>query len=115
MKHRRCQDFQGHGFVLGGVVGQDNGSLGQWQDQLGSVVAEVKHMSHAYRSETSQNRLFDDVELFIEKGDRIAVLGPNGSGKSTFLRLLVGKENPDDGSAEWRELYRNAQEEPVFQ
>ena len=28
------------------------------------------------------------------------VVGPNGSGKSTFLRLLIGKEKPDEGVAE---------------
>jgi ATPase subunit of ABC transporter with duplicated ATPase domains len=68
--------------------------------RLSPEVAKIKHMSHAYRNEQSQNRLFDDVDLFIEKGDRIAVVGPNGSGKSTLLRLLVGKERPDEGSAE---------------
>jgi ATP-binding cassette, subfamily F, member 3 len=67
--------------------------------RLSPEVAQVKGMSHGYRNEVSQNRLFDNVDLFIEKGDRIAVLGPNGSGKSTLLRLLVGKEKPDEGSA----------------
>jgi len=68
--------------------------------RLSPEVAEVKGMSHAYRNEESQNRLFEEVELFVEKGDRIAVVGPNGSGKSTLLRLLIGRENPDEGSAE---------------
>ena len=47
--------------------------------RLSPEVAEVKGMSHAYRNEQSQNRLFDNVDLFIEKGDRIAVVGPNGT------------------------------------
>eukprot|EP00522_Entomoneis_paludosa_P006858 CAMPEP_0172440212 /NCGR_PEP_ID=MMETSP1065-20121228/921_1 /TAXON_ID=265537 /ORGANISM="Amphiprora paludosa, Strain CCMP125" /LENGTH=871 /DNA_ID=CAMNT_0013188997 /DNA_START=52 /DNA_END=2667 /DNA_ORIENTATION=- len=68
--------------------------------RLSPEVGEVTGMSHSYRSETTQNRLFDDVELFVEKGDRIAVVGPNGAGKSTLLRLLTGKEAPDEGSAE---------------
>lgn len=68
--------------------------------RLSPEVAEIKQMSHAYRNELSQNRLFEDVSLFVEKGDRIAVVGPNGSGKSTLLRLLVGTETPDQGSAE---------------
>ena len=46
--------------------------------RLSPEVAEVKGMYHAYRNEESQNRLFEDVELFVEKGDRIAVVGPNG-------------------------------------
>mmetsp|Transcript_25530 Transcript_25530/g.41910 ORF Transcript_25530/g.41910 Transcript_25530/m.41910 type:complete len:340 (-) Transcript_25530:309-1328(-) len=68
--------------------------------RLSPEVAEINAMSHAYNNEISNNRLFDEVDLFIEKGDRIAVVGPNGSGKSTLLRLLVGKEKPDDGSAD---------------
>jgi ATPase subunit of ABC transporter with duplicated ATPase domains len=68
--------------------------------RLSPEVAHIKGMSHAYNNDISNNRLFEDVELFIEKGDRIAVVGPNGSGKSTLLRLLTGKEKPDEGSAE---------------
>jgi ATP-binding cassette subfamily F protein 3 len=68
--------------------------------RLSPEVALVKGMSHSYKNEVSNNRLFDDVELFIEKGDRISVVGPNGSGKSTLLRLLIGRETPDKGGAE---------------
>lgn len=68
--------------------------------RLSPEVAEVKDMSHSYYNEISNNRLFDHAELFIQKGDRIAVVGPNGSGKSTLLRLLIGKETPDEGSAD---------------
>jgi ATPase subunit of ABC transporter with duplicated ATPase domains len=67
--------------------------------RLSPEVAEIKQLSHAYRTEQSQNRLLEDVDLSIEKGDRIAVVGPNGSGKSTLLRLLVGTETPDKGTA----------------
>lgn len=67
--------------------------------RLSPEVAEVVNLSHSYRSETTLNRLFDDVNLFIEKGDRIAVVGPNGSGKSTLLRMITGREKPDEGSA----------------
>ena len=45
--------------------------------RLSPEVATVDHMSHSYRSETTQNRLFENVDLFVEKGDRIAVVGPN--------------------------------------
>jgi len=67
--------------------------------RLSPEVAQVDELSHSYNNEISNNRLFDQVDLSIEKGDRIAVVGPNGSGKSTFLRLLIGKEEPDEGSA----------------
>lgn len=67
--------------------------------RISPEVAEVKGMSHAYSNDHTRNRLFEDASLFIEKGDRIAVVGPNGSGKSTLLRLLIGRETPDEGKA----------------
>jgi ATPase subunit of ABC transporter with duplicated ATPase domains len=67
--------------------------------RLSPEVAEIHQLSHAYRNEISNNRLFEEADLIIEKGDRIAVVGPNGSGKSTLLRLMIGKETPDEGSA----------------
>lgn len=66
--------------------------------RLSPEVAEVKGLSHGYGD--GANPLFEDSDLFIEKGDRIAVIGPNGAGKSTLLRILMGKEEPDAGSAE---------------
>ena len=35
----------------------------------------------------------------MERGDRIAFVGPNGAGKSTLLRLVMGLEQPSEGSA----------------
>lgn len=44
-----------------------------------------------------ERKLFENVELLIEGGDRIALLGDNGAGKSTFLKLLTNEEQPDSG------------------
>ena len=41
--------------------------------------------------------LFEDVNLTINRGDRIGLVGPNGSGKTTFLRIAVGIEEPTAG------------------
>ena len=68
--------------------------------RISPEVASVRHLSHAYRNGETENTLFEDVNLFIKKGDRIAVVGPNGSGKSTMLRFLMNREKPDDGGAE---------------
>jgi ATP-binding cassette, subfamily F, member 3 len=43
--------------------------------RISPEVAEVRGMSHAYVNENSRNRLFDDAELTIEKGDRLAIVG----------------------------------------
>ena len=47
-----------------------------------------------------QKELFSDIDLTIEKGDRIGIIGENGSGKTTLLKILLGQEIPDDGIIE---------------
>ncbi len=42
-------------------------------------------------------RLFRDVDLVLEHGERVALLGPNGSGKSTLLGIVMGLVAPDAG------------------
>ena len=42
-------------------------------------------------------RLLDQVELQIERGERVCLLGRNGEGKSTLLRLIRGEIEPDEG------------------
>ena len=44
-----------------------------------------------------EKRLFHDLDLLIEGGDRIALIGDNGTGKSTFLKILMQEEAPDAG------------------
>ncbi len=42
-------------------------------------------------------QLFEDVELYINQGDKISLVGRNGSGKSTLLKIIAGLIEPDDG------------------
>ena len=60
----------------------------------GRMVMELKHVRKAYGA----TRVFDDVNLHLERGDRIALIGPNGVGKSTLMRMLSGVEQPDAGA-----------------
>jgi ATPase subunit of ABC transporter with duplicated ATPase domains len=41
--------------------------------------------------------VLDGVTVGVGDGDRIGVVGRNGDGKSTLLRILAGKQEPDDG------------------
>lgn len=41
--------------------------------------------------------LFDKVSLGINEGDKIGIIGVNGSGKSTFLKMIAGLEDTDEG------------------
>jgi len=42
--------------------------------------------------------ILDAATLAIDEGQRIGLVGRNGCGKTTFLKLLVGLQNPDSGS-----------------
>ncbi len=39
--------------------------------------------------------LFEDIDLTISKGDKIALIAKNGSGKSTLLRVVAGEDSPE--------------------
>ncbi|MCH5596955.1 ATP-binding cassette domain-containing protein [Niabella ginsengisoli] len=41
--------------------------------------------------------MFSDISFHIEEGDKIALVARNGTGKSTLLKILAGKETPDEG------------------
>ena len=60
----------------------------------GRTVLQIAHARKAYDSLV----VFSDLNLHIERGDRIALVGPNGSGKSTLMRMLSGEEAPDAGT-----------------
>ncbi len=57
---------------------------------------EVLVLSEVAKSYAGK-RLFSDVDLLIEAGERIALIGDNGTGKSTLLRCITGEELPDRG------------------
>ncbi len=46
----------------------------------------------------SGRKLFDDVSLQVNRGDRIGLVGPNGAGKSTLFSLILGDASPDNGT-----------------
>ncbi len=63
------------------------------REKSGRTVLELKHVRKAY----GELVVFDDLNLHIERGDRIALVGHNGAGKSTLMRMLSGEESPDSG------------------
>lgn len=43
-------------------------------------------------------KIFDDASFFLQEGEKAGVLGINGTGKSTLLKMIVGEDEPDQGS-----------------
>jgi ATPase subunit of ABC transporter with duplicated ATPase domains len=53
-----------------------------------------------------EDPLFDDLDLAIEAGSRVAILGQNGIGKSTLLNCLLQQLDVDAGQIKWSENSR---------
>ncbi len=62
--------------------------------RLGDVVIEVNNLCKGFGDRT----LIDNLSFSIPKGSIVGIIGGNGAGKTTFLRMLVGQEQPDSGS-----------------
>lgn len=43
-------------------------------------------------------QMFDHVQFALEEHDKVGFIGINGTGKSTFLRILAGREEADEGT-----------------
>lgn len=47
--------------------------------------------------------LFDNAQLTVERGEKLAVIGPNGCGKSTLLRMLMNMQEASSGDISFGE------------
>jgi ATP-binding cassette subfamily F protein 3 len=57
--------------------------------------------------------LFEEADMQVNYGERVALVGPNGAGKSTLFSLLLKKDEPDAGTIErdeWTMIGHLAQE-----
>ncbi|MCQ4035549.1 ABC-F family ATP-binding cassette domain-containing protein [Kaistella montana] len=61
----------------------------------GKVIFEAKNLGKSY----GNKQVFDKVDFFVERGDRIALLGQNGQGKTTLAKILSGEIK--DYSGQW--------------
>ncbi|MCP2015758.1 ATP-binding cassette subfamily F protein 3 [Deinococcus sp. HSC-46F16] len=60
--------------------------------ESGDVVLDARHLTRRLGGRT----LFEDVNVQLRRGDRVAIIGRNGAGKTTLLRALLGMDPSDD-------------------
>ena len=60
--------------------------------------------------------LLDHTDFSLEAAERVGLIGRNGTGKTTLLKILAGREHPDDGSVQWQQGLRLAyvEQEPLL-
>jgi len=67
--------------------------------KLHRLAVEVHDLSKGYGAAP----LFENLNLSIAAGEKMAIIGPNGIGKTTLLKTLVGQLAADTGTVKWAE------------
>lgn len=75
------------------------------QDFSGKEVLRIENLGFSYGSKS----ILKNVNLKVFRGERIGIIGPNGIGKTTFLKILAGQLEPQEGFVNF-----GHQVEPVY-
>lgn len=65
-------------------------------------ILNVENLSHGF----GDRAIFNNVSFRLLKGEHIGLIGANGEGKSTFMNIITGKLQPDEGRVEWSKKVR---------
>ena len=57
------------------------------------MLLQAEHLSINFGS----RQLLTDVNFYLNEGDKVGIIGINGTGKSTFLKVLAGAIEADEG------------------
>ena len=60
-------------------------------------ILNVEKLTHGF----GERAIFNDVSFRLLKGEHIGLVGANGEGKSTFMNIVTGQLQPDEGKIEW--------------
>ncbi|KAA0875825.1 ATP-binding cassette domain-containing protein [Nitrincola tapanii] len=63
----------------------------------GKLVADLQQVSVSF----ADQMILKDLNLTVQRGDRIGLIGPNGAGKSTLLKVILGDLTPDSGQVKY--------------
>ena len=65
-------------------------------------ILNVENLSHGF----GDRAIFQNVSFRLLAGEHIGLIGANGEGKSTFMNIITGKLQPDEGKIEWAKNVR---------
>ena len=65
--------------------------------EAGDQLLQVEGISKAVDGE----QVLKNVSFTLRKGDKVAFVGPNTLGKTMLFKILMGEEEPDEGSFKW--------------
>ena len=57
-------------------------------------ILSAENITKAY----GERMLFNKASVYLQEGEKVGIIGINGTGKSTLLKMLVGIEEPDEGT-----------------
>ena len=60
-------------------------------------ILNAEHVNHGF----GDRALLKDVSFRLLKGEHVGFVGANGEGKSTFMNIITGRLQPDEGKIEW--------------
>ena len=60
-------------------------------------ILNVEHLNHGF----GDRAILKDVTFRLLKGEHVGFVGANGEGKSTFMNIITGHLQPDEGKIEW--------------
>lgn len=58
---------------------------------------QLQNVSKRYGIRSGDITVLNDINLVIQRGEKLGILGRNGAGKSTLIRVLSGAERPSEG------------------
>ena len=97
-RKRRLDSLLASDQVIGAVATTSKIKLTIDTDQRsGDQVLQVRELSKRF----GERKLWDNVGLYIKRGERIGIIGANGTGKTTLMEVLLGRADADAGHIKW--------------
>ena len=69
---------------------------------IGKKIFEADHLCKSF----GELKILDDFSYIFARYEKMGIVGNNGTGKSTFLKILMGQQQPDSGTLEIGETVR---------